>query len=165
ALASSYGPVAAFTTASGTAMAIAVSPTKVGERGDQGTAALTGAEEAAARRARGFALPPVRPVDIRRRVRSGGAGAPEHGGNRAQQNLEIQAQRPAVDVEKIHLDPTVEIDGVATAHLPETGHARAHRQPTALRALHLARLVDRERARPHQAHLPPQDVQQLGQLI
>src|SRR5438876_3260739 len=164
ALESSYGPVASGTTRSGTPSTTAQRPTKTGERGDHRIGASGLAPEASAPPGTASARERAAPSPCGR-AGSDSAFASHHDGDRAQQNLEIEAQRPVVHVEEVHLHPPLEVHGVAPTDLPEAGDPGSHGEAPALGALDLTRLVHRQWPGPHQAHLPLEDIEELGQLI
>src|SRR5450759_3009434 len=76
-------------------------------------------------------------------------------------DLEIEPQRPAIDVLEIALDPPVEVGIVPRADLPETGDAGFHRQPPPVPDVIALDLGGQRRARPDEAHLAAQHVPQL----
>src|SRR3954470_17961677 len=79
-----------------------------------------------------------------------------------QEDLEIQSQRPLVDVLQIHGNPSVEADVASPAYLPQAGKARRHAEAPHQPGLRESAYVpDRERARPHQRHLTDQYVPEL----
>src|SRR5579871_1322289 len=57
--------------------------------------------------------------------RSGSPGASEHCWNGAQQNLEVEAERPHIDVLQVELHPLLEGNAVAAHDLPQAGDTRA----------------------------------------
>src|SRR5215218_653214 len=50
-------------------------------------------------------------------------------GNRPEQDLDVEPQRPAVDVLEVALDPSIEVGLTPRADLPEAGDTGLHRQP------------------------------------
>src|SRR3989442_5635724 len=164
ALESSYGPVASGSTRSGTPSTTEQRPTKTGERGDQRPGASGPAEEVRSSPGTASADERAAPSPCER-AGSDSAFASNHDGDRAEQNLEIEAQRPAVHVEEVHLHPPLEVHGVPPTDLPEAGDPGSHGEAPALRALDLTRLVHRQWPRPHQAHLALEDIEELGELV
>ena len=75
------------------------------------------------------------------------------------------SQRGLVHIGQIVEDPFVEIGLGMGLHLPEAGHPRPHGQPGIPPPGAEPHLLDGQRPRAHQAHLPFQDVPELGQFI
>ena len=75
--------------------------------------------------------------------------------HRSEQDFEIQAERPVIDVIQIQFDPVVKIPHlIAPANLPETSQSRFYTEPAALRrVLKFLDLVKRQRPRPDEAHI------------
>src|SRR5690348_16730070 len=86
-------------------------------------------------------------------------GAAQDGGNRAQENLEVEPERPVVNVFEVEAHPFLEVGNlVAALDLPETGEAGLDAQTAAVREIaETADLVHRQRARANEAHLAAQD--------
>src|SRR3954470_16171080 len=102
----------------------------------------------------------------RRRARGLRRALPrQHHGDRLQQDLEVEHRRPGVDVLEVELHPAIEVDVVPPADLPEAGEAGLHGQAPALPALVLGHLLGNRRPGAHQAHVPPQHVPELRQLV
>ena len=78
---------------------------------------------------------------------------------------EIKKRRHIVDIEKIEYDHIIKIDGAAARDLPQASAARYDGQPSPVPVLILFEFVRQTRARTDQAHLAPQNVKQLGQLV
>src|SRR5574340_284911 len=101
-------------------------------------------------------LPPLVCLSCtRRRSRSpslGPTGA-EHRGDGLEADADVVPERPLVDVLEVELHPTVEVDLVAAADLPDAGDAGLHGEAAALPALVLPHLGGERRPRPHDAHL------------
>src|SRR5579863_426269 len=98
--------------------------------------------------------------------RSGGPAPPEDGGNGLGENLQIESERPPVDVLQVEHHPAVECQIAAPADLPEPRHARRHTEPP--HEPRLGELVDvahRQRSRPHERHVAPHHVEELRQLV
>ena len=53
-------------------------------------------------------------------------------GNRLEEDLDVQPEPPAVDVNEIPFNPSIEVCFLARLHLPQTGDAWLHRQATAM---------------------------------
>src|SRR5262245_40209845 len=74
------------------------------------------------------AAPPIRPPLPR-------SASEQHHGNGAEEDLEVEPQRPLIDVGEVELHPGLEVDLVAAADLPDAGDAGPHREPAPLPAL------------------------------
>ena len=80
--------------------------------------------------------------------------------------LQVEPQRPVVDVLEIHPHPVVEVaDPVAAAHLPQARDARPHAQLPLVPQLVALELVRERRARADQAHVSLEHAPQLRQLV
>ncbi len=94
------------------------------------------------------------------------AAGEKNGRDGLEQDLEVEPQRPLVDVAQIEGDPVVEVvDPGAAGDLPEPGDAGFHGQPPALPALVALDLVGDRRPRPDQRHLSLEHVDELRQLV
>ena len=80
-------------------------------------------------------------------------------------DLEVEPERPLIDVGQVQLHPGLEIDLVASADLPDAGDPRLHREPAPLPALVLGDLVGDGRPRTDHAHVAHQHVPELGKLV
>ena len=87
-----------------------------------------------------------------------------HVARRAQQELEVEPERPVGHVEVVDPDHLLHRHARAE-HLPGTGHAGREVQPAAVEAEHLRVLVGDERPRADEAHLAAQHVEELRQLV
>src|SRR5262249_61800782 len=85
------------------------------------------------------------------RVVSARAAAGDHGWKGGEQNLQIEQQRPALDVLDVELDPVLELDLVAARDLPQTGDARPHAESPAVVELVLLDFGRHRGPGPHQA--------------
>ena len=86
--------------------------------------------------------------------------------NRLKQYLEIQPQRPVVDIGEIHLHPILEPDLVSLGHtLPHAGEPRLHGEAPPLPRLVFIHLSGDGRSGPHQAHFPPHHIDDLGEFV
>src|SRR5205085_9896983 len=93
------------------------------------------------------------------RARSRGAGALKNGRNSPQQDLEIQPQRPFLDILQIQLHPFLKRNRASASHLPQACDAWLHAKPSALPVFAEGFIVtEREWTRTHQAHLTLQHV-------
>src|SRR5262249_33044871 len=93
-------------------------------------------------------------------------GAAQHRRNRTQQNLEVQPERPFVNVLQIQLHPLLERNVAATTHLPQTGDARLHAESPALPVFTEAFIVPhRQGPRTYQTHVSDEDVEELRQFV
>ena len=94
------------------------------------------------------------------------ARATDHGRDRPEQDLEVQPERPAVDVGEVAARPTGRSSGswrASTCHRPVI--ARLHAQAPAVPDVVLVDLARERRARPDEAHLALEHVPQLRQLV
>src|SRR5262249_11557145 len=96
---------------------------------------------------------------------SEGAAATQHRGNGLGENLEIQAERPVVDVLHVRADPVLEAERalvhlvVSLEYLPDAESAFVGAPVDPQHVAH------RQRPRPDEAHVAAQDVQELRQLV
>src|SRR5208282_289727 len=107
-------------------------------------------------------------VELRalQQARASHAGTSDYYACGLDQNLEIQPQRPVVDVLKVETDPVVEIRNlIAPTDLPQTGHARFYAEFAAMPDFETFELVRPGRARSHQAHVSLKDAPQLRQFV
>ena len=87
-----------------------------------------------------------------------------HRAHRLQHQCEVALGRHRPDIGDVHRGPLVEADIGAPRHLPQPGQPRPHRQPR--QVIHrIGRRVERGRSRPHERHLPADDVPEVGQLV
>ncbi len=90
----------------------------------------------------------------------------KNGRDGLEQDLEVEPQRPLVDIAQIQRDPVVEVvDPGAAGDLPEPGDAGFHGQPPALPALVAFDLGGDGRPGPDQRHLALEHIDQLWQLV
>src|SRR5437660_3291525 len=94
-----------------------------------------------------------------------GADAVEHDPHSAGEDLQIHPKREAGHVLPVVLHPLLEAAVRPTSHLPKTGDPWLHRETNRVREAVLLHLARQRRSRTYQAHLPPEDVQQLRQLV
>ena len=89
--------------------------------------------------------------------------------NGHEQDQEIEPERPALDVVEVVLDAFPQRGPPAPAvDLGPAGHPAGHGVPQVVFGHGMAELLDEDRAlgpRADQAHLAPQDVEELGQLV
>src|SRR3954468_17202450 len=90
--------------------------------------------------------------------------AAEHVTDGAQEELEIQPQRPVRDIEVVDPDHLLHRHARAE-HLPGARHARREVQPAAIQSEDLSVLLANERTWADEAHLAPQHVEELRQLV
>src|SRR5215218_5217447 len=90
-------------------------------------------------------------------ISSGGLDSPgpaEDDRDRAGEDLEVETQRPLVDVLQVERDPVVEAELASAAHLPEAGHpgrgAEPAHEPRLVEELHVAH---GHRSRTHERHV------------
>src|SRR6266542_4356109 len=82
-----------------------------------------------------------------------------------QQNVEVEGQRPVLDVELVELQGLLRRHLATAVDLPPAGHAGRHLQARAEQLAVGGHLLRRQRPRADQAHLALEDVQQLWQLV
>src|SRR5688500_16417456 len=89
------------------------------------------------------------------------------GDARAHDQTQIDDERHVAHVQKVVMDPLMEVSGVAlrAADLPHAADARAHREPGLAPGNADLVLSERRRARADEAHLADDDVEQLRQLV
>src|SRR5438105_5954687 len=97
-------------------------------------------------RVRAWSLPSVRAL------------AGQHGGNGAHQNLQVEPQRAALDVLEVEAHPLLESNAGAAADLPQAGEPGRGGEAAELPGLVLRHFAWNRRARPDQAHLAAQHV-------
>src|SRR5207247_1894222 len=91
------------------------------------------------------------------------AFAAQDRGDRLEQDLEVQAQRPALDVVEVQLQPLRERELAPSGDLPQAGETRLHAEAPTLDALvEEVHVAQRHGARPDEAHLAGQHVEDLG---
>ena len=79
--------------------------------------------------------------------------------------MEIETQRPRINILEIEAHPFLEGQVVTPADLPETGAAGAHGEAAALPVFIFGDLGGDGGAGAHEGHIAHEDVPQLGQLI
>src|SRR5882672_7752481 len=107
-------------------------------------------------------------VDGARRLISGlvRASSAQYRRNRLEEDLEIQPQRPVLDVVEIQLQPLGERELAPSGDLPQAGETRLHAEALALDALvEEIHVPQRHGARPDEAHLTGQHVEELRKLV
>src|SRR5687767_7556465 len=97
--------------------------------------------------------------------RSAGAPAAEHGGDGFHENLEIEAQRPVVDVLQVEFHPLLEVDRVPARDLPEAREAGADAEAAPSPGLVLRHFGGHRRTGTHEAHVAAEDVPHLGEFV
>src|SRR5579864_2760701 len=108
--------------------------------------------------------PPVtRTLSVNRSLPAGPSyDAPES----THQDLDVEPQRPAIDIVQVHADPIIEVaDSVAAVHLPQTRDTGSNTELPLLPELVTFELVSERRSRANKAHIPFQNTVQLRQLI
>src|SRR5262249_46931491 len=78
---------------------------------------------------------------------------------------EVDLRRAVVDVPDVELDPVLPRDGGPSVDLRPAGDARLDLQPASLARRVALHLVRQGRPRPDHAHVPADDVPELGQLV
>ena len=91
--------------------------------------------------------------------------AGEHGRDRLGDDRDVRPDRPVLDVGEVEPDEVVELEARAAGDLPEPGHARQHVVARAVPVLEHRVVAERKRPRADEAHLAPQHVHELGQLV
>src|SRR5690606_7547085 len=89
----------------------------------------------------------------------------QHRGNGAQQDLHIEPRRPVLRIVQVEVNHLVERQVASPVHLPQPGQAGPHQEPLLLPLLILLDLARQGRAWPDEAHIAPQDIDQLRQLV
>src|SRR5689334_16176670 len=90
----------------------------------------------------------------------------EHCRNGLGDDLQVEPERPLVDVLHIQFHPAVEAQLAATTDLPEAGHTRPHAEAAYQGRLGKAANISHwERTRAYQGHFPPQDIHELRNLV
>src|SRR5437867_688581 len=99
------------------------------------------------------------------RTTSEGPSAGENRRHRAGQDLQVEAERPVLDVVDVEHDPFVEAELAATADLPQAGDAGYDLEAAPLPLFVALDLVGDRWTWPNQAHLTPQHVPELRNLV
>src|SRR5438552_4190258 len=108
------------------------------------------------------------PIPVRTSARS---PSDDHHLECVDQDREVQQERHVLYVVQVELElPLAVLDrrAIAELHLRPSRDTRPRRMPLVVVRNHLAELLDEVRplrSRPHEAHLSPEDVEELGQLI
>ena len=94
------------------------------------------------------------------------AGTREHyRRDRSGEDLEVEPERPAIDVEQVAFDPQVELGFLTRLDLPQPGDARLHAESTAVPRVIPLHLVLARRTGPTRLISPFSDVPELRQLV
>src|SRR5688500_12441193 len=96
---------------------------------------------------------------------SGRAAGRQDGLGRLDQDLQLEQRAPRPGVLDVEGDHVVEAELAATAHLPQTGEAWLGPQALPRPVVVHRDLAGHRRAGSDQAHVAPQDVPQLGDLV
>src|SRR6478672_663376 len=84
---------------------------------------------------------------------------------RAEENLQVEHERPVVDVPEVKAQGLLPGEVAAAADLPEAGEPRSHAQaPDRVRFV-AGDLARQRRTRPDEGHLALENVDQLRQLV
>src|SRR5947209_17947633 len=95
-----------------------------------------------------------------------GACPRDHGPRRSHEDLEIEPQRPVVDVFEVHLHPVVEArDLIASAHLPEARDPRTDAQLPLVPEAVAIELVRERGTRTDERHVAFQHAPKLRELV
>src|SRR4051812_13758912 len=90
----------------------------------------------------------------------------KHGARRLAKNRDVAPKAPGRDVFGIELDHPPQIQIAAAGNLPQAGHSRQHRRALGEHTgVESCRYVKLEWARTDKAHVTPDDVPELGQLV
>src|SRR4051812_31010191 len=90
----------------------------------------------------------------------------QHCRNGLEQDIEVEPERPVMDVEAILLLLDREVAIAAIGHLPQARQPRRYARPQDLeRGVEALAVIGRERPRSDDAHIAAQDVPELRQLI
>src|SRR5581483_4381107 len=82
------------------------------------------------------------------------------------ENLQIELQRPVIDVVKIEFHPLFKVaDLISAVDLPETGQARLHGKAAALPSLILFNLLRKRGPGADDAHVAEEDIIELWKFI
>ena len=81
------------------------------------------------------------------------------------ENLDIEPERPVVDVPDIVFEFFLPADGIATIDLRPAGDAGAHLVAAGLFRRVAVEVFHQQRARPDQAHVALEDVEQFGEFV
>src|SRR6266478_5432755 len=94
------------------------------------------------------------------------ASSAQHRGKRLEQDLEVQAQRPVLDIGEVKLQPLREREIAPAGDLPQAGQTRLDAETLALDALvEEIHVPNRHGTRTDEAHLTGQHVEDLGELV
>src|SRR6266571_7774630 len=100
---------------------------------------------------------------MRRSLRRALAG--ENCGDRSQQNLQVEARRPVIDVIEVELHPAIEVNRVAAADLPETRQSRFHRKAPAMPPVIRRDFLRNGWPRSDETHVALEHVPELRDLV
>src|SRR3990172_6165402 len=89
----------------------------------------------------------------------------QNGGGSAEQYLHIQSQRPVLDVPDVKQDHLVETELTASANLPQSCQPGRCLEASAMPVLVVLDFDGDRRSRADQAHISPQDVAELNELV
>src|SRR5258708_40080085 len=90
----------------------------------------------------------------------GGSRSSNHGRNGHRQNLQIEPQRPFIQIFQIEFHPLLESDRTATLHLPQAGNPGSHTESPPMPVLREPVDVPyRQWPRANQAHVTLQHIE------
>src|SRR5579864_8683232 len=91
--------------------------------------------------------------------------AQKHKGNGAEENLDVEPERPVVEIKQVELHPMFEVDMVAAFESPQAGQPGTHAQTPPLPRFVFLDFLRNGRPRADERHVSAHDVPQLRQLI
>jgi len=89
----------------------------------------------------------------------------ENDEDRPHQYFNVEPYRPIIDVFQVQFHPLVEVNLVPSAHLPETRNSGFHAQAPPLPPFIFLNLFRYWGPGAHKAHIPPQNVEELGEFV
>src|SRR5205809_5805847 len=97
---------------------------------------------------------------------SSGAGSFDHGRNRLHQDLQVEPERPLIDVLHVQLHPLIKAEIAASVDLPETGDTWPDTEASPVPVLIETVIVAQGQGpRAYKAHVASQHVDELRQLV
>src|SRR5829696_2532086 len=97
--------------------------------------------------------------------KSESAAPREHGGDGLQQDRQVEAHRPALEVEEVQPHEVVEVELRPAGDLPQAGDAGQHEIALLVPLLELLEVALGQRSRTDERHLAAQHVEELRQLV
>src|SRR5690606_16204174 len=96
---------------------------------------------------------------------AGNPCAREHRADRAEEDFQIQNEAEVIDVPRIESEPLVPAREVSSVDGGPTGDAREHGVTPSLFGAVAIEVLDQQRPRTDQAHVPEQHVEELRELV